>query len=196
MDIAKRTCSIPGCESPTVGRGWCRSHYARWHRSGDPVKRSRRPRAYPPLKDRFWAKVDRRDPDGCWLWRGSKDAKGYGAIRVSPLVCARAHRVSYELMIGPIPEGLQLDHLCFNTSCVNPAHLEPVTNAENMRRRGARTTHCPRGHPYDQANTYINASGHRFCRACKRATYAAKRALEGRTVKKIDYPTTRALPRV
>lgn len=94
---------------------------------------------------RFWALVDRADPDACWEWRGLR-AKGYGQYRGHIL----AHRRSYELTVGPIPTGLELDHLCSNPGCVNPAHLEPVTHEENSRRawvRGEckRPTHCQRG---------------------------------------------------
>jgi hypothetical protein len=85
-----------------------------------------------------------------------------------------AHRVAYELVIGQIPAGLELDHLCRNVVCVNPAHLEPVTRAENMRRRSAAQTHCKHGHEFTPENTYYYWHGgrHRACRACGRATVA------------------------
>lgn len=111
---------------------------------------------------------------GCWTFTGAHTAT-YGQIwwnRKQYLV----HRVSYELHIGPIPDGQQIDHLCRNRSCVNPAHLEPVVGRENLERAGmpmaARQTdktHCKRGHPYSAANTYIwPARGHRQCRECNR----------------------------
>lgn len=120
---------------------------------------------------RFWAKVDRSDEDGCWLWL-AHTAAGYGRFRLSnPRRIEGAHRVAYELLIGPIPEGLDIDHLCRNRSCVNPAHLEPVTRGENVRRgaRGRLVTHCPQGHAYDEPNTYVDPQGLRHCRACRRA---------------------------
>jgi hypothetical protein len=88
-----------------------------------------------PLADRFWAKVDRRGPDDCWIWLGAKISSGYGTIYFGGKVrIVLAHRVAFELEVGPIPDGLELDHLCFERACVNPAHLEPVTKQENLRR--------------------------------------------------------------
>jgi hypothetical protein len=118
--------------------------------------------------ERFWAKV--RKTDGCWLWQGSLRS-GYGRFRggAGPLVTA--HRYAYRLLVGPIPEGLVLDHLCRNGACVNPAHLEPVTQRENLRRgtgfnaTNAAKTHCPAGHPYSEANTYRWRDA-RICLAC------------------------------
>lgn len=120
--------------------------------------------------DRFWAKVDRSDESGCWLWT-AHTAAGYGRFRMNrPRRVACAHRVAYELVVGPIPEGLDLDHLCRNRGCVNPAHLEPVTRGENVRRgaKGRLVTHCPQGHEYDGPNTYVDPKGLRHCRACRR----------------------------
>ena len=93
-----------------------------------------------PEVDRFWAKVDRTP--GCWLWRGGVTADGYGRFHASAGE-VRAHRYAYELVTGPIPVGHTLDHLddCLNPACVRPDHLEPVTNAENVRRRHARRRH-------------------------------------------------------
>lgn len=132
--------------------------------------------------ERFWAKVERSDD--CWLWRGGISSSGYGHL-VRNGVNYMAHRYAYEQVVGPIPEGLVLDHLCRVPPCVNPAHLEPVTNAENLRRGvnvGAvaqalqrAKTHCPQGHAYDDANTYVRP-GPRACRECRKChTEAARR---------------------
>jgi len=92
------------------------------------------------LEERFWEKVERFGEDGCWFWLGSLNALGYGQFFSGKYsssgyaIPARSHRLAYELLIGPIPEGQLLDHLCRNPSCVNPAHLEPVSPAVNVRR--------------------------------------------------------------
>lgn len=97
----------------------------------------------------------------CDLWQGYKDRHGY-ARKGQGL----GHRVVYEARFGPIPPGLELDHLCKNKNCINPLHLEPVTRLENMRRRYATYTHCKNGHEYTPENTYRRANGNRDCRAC------------------------------
>ena len=122
---------------------------------------------------RFFAKVE-YDEDGCWIWTGAA-TKGYGQFKIAGRQLA-AHRVSYEAHVGPIPDGMVLDHLCRKTLCVNPEHLEPVTNAENIRRgrvgeREKSKTHCPAGHEYNDENTYSWKNGWRQCRICKRAAH-------------------------
>lgn len=125
----------------------------------------------------FWVRKG-SDAD-CWLWTGALDQDGYGFLNISEK-SVRAHRWSYELNVGPIPDGLVIDHLCRVRHCVNPAHLEPVTNGENvMRGEGlaptlARVTHCPQGHEYNEENTYVKPGGrnHRACRVCMNARSA------------------------
>jgi hypothetical protein len=101
----------------------------------------------------------------CVKWAGALNSSGYGVTRRAGRLVL-AHRAAYEEQHGPIPDGLELDHLCRVRSCVNPEHLEPVTHAENMRRSARLITHCPHGHFYDEANTSYNGTARR-CRTCK-----------------------------
>ena len=124
--------------------------------------------------ERFWTHVQKTD--SCWLWTRTKDTGGYGVFCLSkPYRKVPAHRFAYGLLVGPIPAGLDLDHLCRVRNCVNPAHLEPVTRHENLRRGvGVRTmvnaarTHCIRGHLLSGDNLYVNLKGERHCRECAR----------------------------
>src|SRR5260370_18895864 len=107
-------------------------------------------------------------PNGCWEWLGSKSPKGYGHFHDGQKD-VRAHRWAYEHFIGPVPDGLVIDHLCRNHACVNPAHLEPVTNKENLTRGirpNALKTHWKRGHPFTEAKTILSPGGSRSCRTC------------------------------
>lgn len=115
----------------------------------------------------------------CWVWTGCRNnGRGYGQFRVGGRLDGKTklvHRLVYDLLVGPIPEGLQLDHLCRNRACCNPAHLEPVTQEENRRRglRGGLNTHCLNGHEYTPENTYHykgkpGRGRERVCRTCTR----------------------------
>lgn len=106
---------------------------------------------------------------GCWVWQLGRDRDGYG-LKWTPSGTRGAHRVYYGRLVGPIPEGLQLDHLCRVRHCVNPVHLEVVTNQENSQRglKGRLVTHCAQGHEYTPENTYIRREGRRTCRECHR----------------------------
>lgn len=126
----KRLCSISGCENPHRSRGWCGAHYSRWRALGDPLAGGPM-RILGDPERRFWAKVDKSG--GCWVWTGACNSDGYGNFLFEGANW-RAHRWSYERLVGPIPDGLVIDHLCCVTRCVNPAHLEPVTHLENVRR--------------------------------------------------------------
>lgn len=160
-------CSIVECSKPVHKRGWCQMHYTRWLRKGTPHVVSR-------VED-FWSKIH-RDGSGCWIWTGRIDAQRRPSGGYPRFKGMWAHRFSYELLVGPIPEGLTIDHLCFRASCVNPSHLEPVTRGENTRRamEHHRKSHCPAGHEFTEANTYLNPHGHRLCRACHRERQSAR----------------------
>lgn len=132
------------------------------------------------LRPALRSKIDVDGPGGCWLWTGAIGAGGYGLLTFEgkPL---RAHREVYELLVGPIPAGLELDHVwawgCRHKHCVSPAHLEPVTHRENTRRHFAIPTHCQNGHEWTKENTYIYPShGRRECRACMHQRYLARKA--------------------
>lgn len=159
-------CSIPDCTGPYYGRNLCNAHYLRfWRRR----QLDRFPK--PTVLQRFFSYVV--ITDGCWFWRGGMSGRRgqrYGTFNINS-TGVMAHRFLYEQLVGPIPEGLTLDHLCRNTACVNPDHLEPVTNRENGLRGftvaavNARKTHCPEGHPYD--HIYKRPTGQaRGCKQC------------------------------
>ncbi len=126
-------------------------------------------------EDRFWSKVNKLD-NGCWRWEGHCQSSGYGKFWDGRKM-VKAHRYAYKLLKGKIPPNLECDHLCRNRSCVNPLHIELVTGSENVKRglspeltrqRQLSKTHCPYGHPYDKANTYVSPNGKRECRICRR----------------------------
>lgn len=187
-------CVISGCgQTGKLTRGYCRKHYQRMLRTGRPEislqggpRQTRGSRL--PVRTVI-SRIIKLDSD-CWSWDGYIDAYGYGRSRT-----ILAHRVVYELLVGPIPAGMELDHLCHTNSdcfagndcqhrrCVNPAHMEIVTSAENSARAhqpSSLLSHCVQGHAYDETNTYRRPNGQRDCRACIRgraARYRERREL-------------------
>lgn len=132
---------------------------------------------------RFWAKFT-VDDNGCWIWTGAIVANGYGSFGMNN-GSQLAHRVAYELLVGPIPDGMEMDHLCRVRRCVNPEHLEPVTKYENYKRGdapgilvgwNARKTHCKNGHEYVEGSYSVNEKGWRRCLICQRDYQNARRA--------------------
>lgn len=120
--------------------------------------------------------------DGCWIWQGGKNKDGYGAATVNGKYI-NAHRLSFKLNIGEIPKGMFVCHTCDTPSCINPEHLFLGTHEDNMkdmkkkgRNHQTKKTHCPQGHEYNEANTYITSDNFRQCRICARARKAAHRA--------------------
>ena len=136
-----------------------------------------------PFPQNFWSKVEKADTwDTCWIWTAGKDRAGYGVYNGAGLGTRAAHRIAYMLLVGAIPAGLELDHLCRVRACVNPAHLEPVTPRVNQLRgegfagQRARQTHCIHGHRFTPENTYITPGrGTRQCRACRRRISLSRR---------------------
>lgn len=165
------TCSVTDCGKPVHAKGMCSAHRSRLLRRGttEPLT----------IEQRFAEHIASRDD--CWMWDKARQ-DGYGQFDGK-----YAHRWSYEHHVGPIPEGMQLDHLCHTRDatcpggyacghrrCVNPAHLEPVPCRDNLLRgqsthaaTNAAKTHCIHGHPFDGTNTYITPEGRRQCRTCR-----------------------------
>lgn len=121
-------------------------------------------------EERFWENVIPEPNSGCWLWVGYNQPLGYGRFRVKGRKTL-AHRFSYELHLGCIPNGMVLDHLCRNPSCVNPEHLEPVTQKSNslrgLRNQFFLNDYCANGHEYSEENTRVSKDGSRICRKCQ-----------------------------
>lgn len=127
----------------------------------------------PTVMDRFLV-ANENNWGACWEWPGASNGSGYGRVSVGPGKAEYVHRHVYELIVGLIPPGLDLDHLCRNRSCGNPLHLDPVTRGENVRRSpiapaavNARKTHCKWGHEFTPENTTRDARGRRGCRTCR-----------------------------
>lgn len=173
QDSPRKSCDAAGCSLPAKSGSapYCPAHTYRLRVHGDlwldrPVLNKKLSK-----EDRFWLKVEKNAAGGCWEWIGFRTADGYGRV-----LGRGAHRYSYELAHGVIPDGLQVDHLCRNRSCVNPDHLEAVSPRTNVLRSptavasvNARKTHCPQGHKYDINNTRLTSDGWRRCKTCEKA---------------------------
>ena len=145
------------------------------------------------LPPRLQSKIVTCRYSSCWLWTGSLNQKGYGNVRVGSRKdgsrrCAKAHRIVYEILIGPITPGLTLDHLCRIRHCVNPDHVDPVSHRVNILRgngytaRNARKTHCSKGHPFFGDNLYSDSNGFRHCRTCWREKHQRQAYLRKNTL--------------
>jgi hypothetical protein len=170
-------CSVLTCTQPIRARGWCGTHWSRWRRTGD-VGADQPPKTRRQIDYDDWTDLVAVDGIGCWIWTGYVISSGYGQFGKR----TRAHRYVYELLVGPIPDGLILDHLCRVRRCVNPDHLEPVTMAENTRRgyspwsKRSRQRYCKRGHPLAGSNLSQGGRGTRRCLACHREGERRRRA--------------------
>jgi hypothetical protein len=178
-------CSVDGCEKDARQRCMCSRHYLSSWKHGDPLYVDEHPHGG-TVEERFWRKVEKTD--SCWLWTAQVTPKGYGRFYVDGRNRG-AHEVAYELFIGPIPPGLEIDHVCHSDSdcvfineecphrrCVNPEHLEAITHAENLARRNGAPgpspkDYCMRGHPMGGHNLMVRRRSsdgklRRECRAC------------------------------
>ena len=198
--INKTPCSFDGCETGQYAHGLCFIHWQRQKRHGDPSV-DLRPVLKVPAVERFHSKYEVAD-DGCWLWTATLGHTGYAIFHIESRD-ALAHRWAYEQFVGPVPDGLELDHLCHTRDgtcpggtscchrrCVNPEHLEPVTARENVRRGKsfaavhAAKTHCVNGHLFDEENTLVLGDGGRRCKACRREI--SRRWWAKRSTKKVE----------
>lgn len=169
--ITQRSCA-------RCGTVFMQTHHPERHQQFCSPQCARQPKL--PEADRFWPKVQGQ-PNGCWTWLGGKNSNGYGVFGHGPRGSGfvKAHRWAYEFLVGTIPKGLQIDHLCRNRICVNPTHLEPVTQRENILRGEsfiaacARQTHCKFGHPFDAVNTRVDRNC-RVCCICQQQRYARR----------------------
>jgi hypothetical protein len=143
-----------------------------------PTKKRLPPGTHPRI--RFWTKVDYSGD--CWLWAGATNGSGYGQFKAGPGAPVMAHRWAHEDILGPIPDGHEVDHLCGTKLCVRPEHLEAVTPWTNKMRstsgsaKNFAKTHCVNGHEFTPENTYKKSDGSRVCVACRRLAGARHRA--------------------
>jgi len=162
-------CSIPDCTRDLHGRGLCSMHYKRLRAQRDPLMVQRGGPRAASFEERL-SRLIAIDDAGCWIWLGKRSWSGYGHVRYGDRSGYLAHRWTWLHMRGPIPDGLQLDHLCRVRACVNPDHLEPVSPAVNTRRAveaAGLNDRCKRGHFRTEYSTSHN--GKRSCRECARA---------------------------
>lgn len=168
--LSSGPCKVEDCDEPAKGGlGWCKRHYQRYYLTGDALTPDKHTRRGASLRERIEARVIKTDH--CWFWTAAVNRNGYGLIGVTVdghRKTRLAHRVSYEAFIGPIPDGMVLDHRCRNRACVRPDHLDPVTQEVNVRRGASteRRTHCGNGHEFTKANT-------RWVRVCITCSDAA-----------------------
>jgi hypothetical protein len=134
--------------------------------------------------------IERIPESGCWIWLGAVNQFGYGRAYANGKTTS-AHRVVYEALVGPIPDGLIIDHLCRTRCCVNPSHLEPVTQRSNVLRGvgwaaiNSKLTHCPQGHPYDRSKSYSGKPVTRFCSICNNRNQIAYRARRDKRIGRV-----------
>jgi len=182
-------CTVEGCPREARATGLCGAHYGRWSRHGNPLGGG----ISSDIRwdERLWMKTDKSGPlpdyaphlGPCWIWRGALNNAGYPMTTGPDAKNHSAHRLAYELVRGPVPRGLTLDHLCMVRKCVNPHHLDPVTIRENILRspnsiagKNARKTHCIHGHELTPENTRLSKDGrHRSCKICKTLSNRARR---------------------
>lgn len=181
------TCTFDGCDGKHFSAGLCAGHWQQRNKGRElaPIIRGR------SQADRFWEKVEKSQT--CWMWRGAVGSAGYGNVQYEGRTW-RAHRLAYALILGELPDQMPdgsravLDHLCRTTLCVNPAHLEPVSDRTNIIRgvgpalakiQNVDQTFCKHGHPLFGKNLYVQPkTGYRYCRTCqrrRRAEWAARR---------------------
>lgn len=166
-------CLINNCDREIHAKKMCEMHYRRVLRGKDVGSNEpqREPRNFNTKSDeeRFFDFVDKRG--GCWIWNGAQTSAGYSQFQVNKRT-VYGHRWSYKHFVGEIKKGLTVDHICRIRSCVNPKHLEAVTNKENILRGiapsaiNSRKTHCVHGHKLSSDNIYNNKNGHRVCKTC------------------------------